>query len=144
MSMMEKMKKLMAEPVPDESDFDEDYDWDEGEEWEEGLEDYDEEEYAEEFRKPGEKCLGENGEEVYPWVDDIVTDIMEGREGIMVNGIAGGGKSEVLRRMNAYCDHHGLKYVNLAPTNKAARNIGGKILTAAARTVGRVPILRNM
>jgi hypothetical protein len=88
-------------------------------EWDE----VDEEQYAEEYPK---ECI--DGEKVYPWTDDIVNDIIESNEGCFIDGRAGTGKSELIRKLNKYCDENGLKYVNLAPTNKASRNINGQTI----------------
>jgi len=83
----------------------------------------DEQQYAEEY----EECI-ENGEKVYPWFDDIVNGIIESNEGCFIDGRAGTGKSVLIRMLNKYCDENGLKYVNLAPTNKASRNINGQTI----------------
>ena len=73
-----------------------------------------EDQYAEDF-------VGEE----FSWVDDIVNDIISSNEGYFIDGRAGTGKSILIKKLNKYCDDNELKYVNLAPTNKASRNING-------------------
>lgn len=71
--------------------------------------------------------------------DGIVDYVIEANKGCNIDGRAGTGKSELVRRMNAKCDEMGMKYMNLAFTNKAARNItGSTIHKALAISNGRM------
>jgi len=74
----------------------------------------DEQEYVEDF----------DGDE-FGWVDEIVNDIIESKEGYYVDGRAGTGKSVLCKKLAQKCKDENLKYIILAPTNKAALNVGG-------------------
>lgn len=92
----------------------------------EGLFEYEKPEWK--IRKEVDYVKGDEPDGTYPWFDQMVEDMLQSREGCMVNGYPGTGKSVLIRRFNERCDQEGLQYVNLAPTNKACLNIGGTTL----------------
>jgi hypothetical protein len=57
--------------------------------------------------------------------EPLCLNIINRNSGINIDGIAGSGKTTFIRKMKECLDAKGLKYVCLAPTNKAARLING-------------------
>ena len=59
--------------------------------------------------------------------EDYVNNILHCKS-VHIDGRAGTGKSYLINEVKAAFDEKDIKYVVLAPTNKAARNIGGKTI----------------
>ena len=57
--------------------------------------------------------------------EPIVKEIVASKKSINVEERAGVGKSHLINTLNTELDIKGIKYVALAPTNKAARVIDG-------------------
>lgn len=91
-----------------------------------GLEwdDIEEEQYTEnEYDVKG--CIERK---IFPWVDIMAQEIMDSKKGYSIQGMAGTGKSYLIKKLNKICEENGYRYINLAPTNKAALNIGGSTI----------------
>ena len=57
--------------------------------------------------------------------EPLVTKILEAKLSININGLAGTGKSTLIRQLQNEMDKRELKFASVAPTNKAARIIKG-------------------
>ena len=58
-------------------------------------------------------------------------DLLEQRKSFFINGMAGTGKSYTINKICESLDAQNISYVKLAPTNKAALNIGGQTIHKA-------------
>ena len=57
--------------------------------------------------------------------EPLVTKILDSKQSININGLAGTGKSTLIRQLQTEMDKRELKCASIAPTNKAARIIKG-------------------
>ena len=88
------------------------------------LKDFDEVDEIQ-YLEDREECISNDN---FDYVDKIVEDILTYEEGCYIDGRAGTGKSVIIRKLNKILDERDLNYVNLAPTNKASRNINGQTI----------------
>ena len=61
-------------------------------------------------------------------VSSFVTEVLDKKRSVHIDGRAGTGKSTMIKQLQAEMDKRGLTYEALAPTNKACRIINGKTI----------------
>jgi hypothetical protein len=60
--------------------------------------------------------------------EPLITEILDNNRSTHIRGAAGSGKSTFVNKLQKAMDDRGIKYVALAPTNKAARVINGQTI----------------
>ena len=60
--------------------------------------------------------------------NQLIKDILDSKQSINIDGRAGVGKSTLIKSMQAEMTSRGIKYISVAPTNKAARVINGQTI----------------
>ena len=60
--------------------------------------------------------------------NQLIKDILDSKQSINIDGRAGVGKSTLIKSLQAEMTSRGIKYISVAPTNKAARVINGQTI----------------
>ena len=73
----------------------------------------------------------------------LVNQILDSNKSININGRAGTGKSTLIKESYKELDNRKLKYVSLAPTNKAARVISGSTIAKCIASFNMKMFMNN-